>query len=62
MHKYPWDLRGPRDERPYWNGQKMRPNGRYANAGSFKAKVAKIYKFSRWDWHYSPKNPNGALS
>ena len=56
----PWDLRGPRDGRPSWKGQALRPSsGRYANRGGWKKRVMKVYRASGRDEYYSLANPNG---
>jgi hypothetical protein len=58
-----WPMRGPTDGRAMWKGNKLRPNKlRYANPGSFKKKVARIFKISGHDQLFCIKNKRGALA
>jgi len=54
-----WYVRGPTDDRPEWRGQKRRPNGRYANKGGFRKRVAEVYRASGQNWFYSLNNEEG---
>ena len=46
-------------DRPEWRGQKRRPNGRYANKGGFRKRVAEVYRASGQNWFYSLNNEEG---
>jgi hypothetical protein len=58
-----WPMRGPTDGRKTWKGQKYREaKKRYANPGSFKKKVARIFKVSNYDQMFCIRNKHGALA